>query len=156
MVNIKEKIPLANYTVFKIGGPADYFCEVKNKEELMEALKWAGSKNLPFFVLGAGSYILVSDEGFRGLVIKMNLQELALRKPDFLFAAAGVSMARVVNFAIENGLGGFEWGIGVPGTIGGSIFGNAGCYGNEMKDVVESVEFLEIEPLKANIFQDLA
>ncbi|MDP2669435.1 MAG: FAD-binding protein [bacterium] len=148
MVNIKENIAIAPYTVFKIGGPADYFCEVKNTEELKEALNWAGEKKAPFFILGAGSNLLVSDEGFRGLVIKMNLQELALRKSDFpgksdfLSVGAGVSMARAVNFAIENGLGGFEWGIGVPGSIGGSVFGNAGCYGSEMKDVVEKIEIL--------------
>ncbi|OGF70946.1 hypothetical protein A3C73_03935 [Candidatus Giovannonibacteria bacterium RIFCSPHIGHO2_02_FULL_44_11] len=150
MVNIKENIALAPYTVFKIGGPADYFCEVKNTEEIKEALNWTGEKKAPFFVLGAGSNLLVSDEGFRGLVIKMNLQELALRKSDFpgksdfLSVGAGVSMARAVNFAIENSLGGFEWGIGVPGSIGGSVFGNAGCYGSEMKDVVESVSVLSL------------
>ncbi|MDO8522669.1 MAG: FAD-binding protein [bacterium] len=186
MLNIKENIALAPYTVFKIGGPADYFCEVKNTEELKEALNWADEKKAPYFVLGAGSNLLVSDEGFRGLAIKMNLQELKvvpMRDRDgenLISVASGVSMARVVNFTIENGLGGFEWGIGVPGSIGGSVFGNAGCYGSEMKDVVESVsllslahsDFLALNPLSggsdthpkseratastAQLFQDLA
>ncbi len=152
MLNFKENVALSQYTVFKIGGLADFFCEVHTKEELIEALNWAGGKKVPYFILGAGSNLLVSDEGFRGLVIKMNLQELKVvptlagqgrSGENRIFASAGVSMARAVNFTIENKFGGFEWGIGVPGSIGGSVFGNAGCYGGEMKDVVESVEVLD-------------
>ena len=162
MLNINENIVLAQYTVFKIGGASDYFCIVKNKEELIEALDWANKKSLPFFILGAGSNVLVSDDGFRGLVIKINLQGINVvptqGRDGFnrIAVESGVSMARTVNFAIEHGIGGgFEWGVGVPGSIGGSIFGNAGCYGNEMKDVVESVtvlslahsDFLALNPL---------
>ena len=148
-VQIKENVLLAPYTVFKIGGPARWFCEVKSKEELIGAVNWARDAGVPFFILGAGSNILASDRGFPGLVIKINLRNLRKSdfpgKSDFLVAEAGVSMARVVNFAIENKLSGFEWGIGIPGTIGGSVFGNAGCYGSEIKDVVESVEILDIK-----------
>lgn len=141
-LDIKENTPLAPYTVFKIGGPARFFCEVKNKEELAEAAGFAKVKSMPVFILGAGSNVLVSDEGFGGLVIKMNLQGFmayGLR----LTAGAGVSMARAVNFAVDRELGGFEWGVGIPGTIGGSVFGNAGCYSGEMKDVVEAVEIFD-------------
>src|SRR3990167_5374644 len=81
MLNIKENVALAPYTVFKIGGFADFFCDVKNKEELVEALSLADNNKKPFVILGAGSNVLVSDGGFRGLVIKMNLQSLA-RKLD--------------------------------------------------------------------------
>lgn len=162
MLNIIENVALAPYTVFKIGGNSDYFCEVKNKEELIEALAWANKKQLAYFILGAGSNVLFPDEGFRGLVIKMNLQGLS-KKSDFhhndgsptsIIVEAGVSMARAVSFAIEHGIGrGFEWGVGVPGTIGGSIYGNAGCYGGEMEDVVESVEALNASSPHA--FQDM-
>ena len=135
-------MPLAPYTVFKIGGPARFFCEVKNKEDLAEAVSWAKEKSLPVFVLGAGSNVLISDEGFPGLVIKMNFGGLKADGTK-LTAGAGVSMARAVNFAAENNLGGFEWGVGIPGTVGGSVFGNAGCYGGEIKDVVDSVEIFD-------------
>ena len=152
MINFLKDVPLSSYSVFKIGGPAKYFCEVKNQEELTEALNWASENSTPFFILGAGSNILVSDEGFAGLVIKMGLQELKVAPTlggqgrsgeNRIFASSGVSMAKVVNFAIENNLAGFEWGIGIPGTIGGSVFGNAGCYGGEMSQVVEQVQLLE-------------
>src|SRR3989344_4357819 len=131
-MNIKENILLAPYTVFNIGGPADFFCEVKNKEELVEVLDWARGNKKPFFIMGAGSNLLVSDEGFRGLAIKMSSQKIDLSEENKIFAAAGVSMAKAVNFAIERGLGGFECGVGLPGTLGGSVFGNPGCFGSEM------------------------
>lgn len=160
MISIKENIPVALYTVFKIGGPAKYFCEVKNKEELIEALDFARSKKAPFFMLGAGSNILVADSGFPGLMIKIGLRELIVAPThrdqgrsgeNRIFAGAGVSIAKAVNFAVENGFGGFEWGIGIPGTIGGSVFGNSGCYGSEMKDVVGSVDYLEIQKSQENL-----
>ena len=144
---IKENILLAPYTVFKIGGPARFFCEVKDKEDLAEAVSLAKEKSLPVFVLGAGSNVLISDEGFAGLVIKMNLVGLAADGLKIV-ASTGVSMARAVNFAAENNLGGFEWGVGIPGTVGGSIFGNAGCFGGEIKDVVDSVEIFDGESFK--------
>jgi len=164
-MQINENVTLASFTVFKIGGPARYFCEVKNKDEVAEAIRWAGNKfagrGAPFFILGAGSNVLISDEGFPGLVIKMNLQEIKMAPPPALpigkedrgkekiiYAAAGVAMAKAVNFTIENGLSGFEWGVGIPGTIGGSVFGNAGCFGGEMKDIVESVEIFNGPNLK--------
>ena len=151
---IKENILLAPYTVFKIGGPARFFCEVKDKEDLAEAFLLAKEKSLPVFVLGAGSNVLVSDEGFAGLVIKINFGGLNVVPTQGrdggskIVASAGVSMARAVNFAAENNLGGFEWGVGIPGTIGGSVFGNAGCYGWEIKDVVDSVEIFDGESFK--------
>ena len=151
---IKENILLAPYTVFKIGGPARFFCEVKDKEDLAEAFLLAKEKSLPVFVLGAGSNVLVSDEGFAGLVIKINFGGLNVVPTQGrdggskIVASAGVSMARAVNFAAENNLGGFEWGVGIPGTVGGSVFGNAGCYGGEIKDVVDSVEIFDGESFK--------
>ena len=125
---IKENILLAPYTVFKIGGPARFFCEVKNKEDLAEAVSWAKEKSLPVFVLGAGSNVLISDEGFAGLVIKMNFGGLNVVPTQGrdggskIVAGAGVSMARAVNFAAENNLGGFVGGVGIPGPIGGPGF----------------------------------
>jgi len=142
-MNITENIILAPYTVFNIGGPADFFCEVKNKEELVEVLDWARDNKTPFFIMGAGSNLLVSDDGFRGLAIKMSSQNIDLLGENKIFVAAGVSMARAVNFSIEKGFGGFEWGVGIPGTVGGAVFGNAGCFGGEMKDAVDSVSILE-------------
>src|SRR3989344_3663842 len=112
-MNIKENILLAPYTVFNIGGPADFFCEVKNKEELVEVLDWARDNKTPFFIMGAGSNLLVSDDGFRGLAIKMSSQNIDLLGENKIFVAAGVSMGRAVIFSKKKGFGGFEGGVGI-------------------------------------------
>ncbi|OGZ31002.1 MAG: UDP-N-acetylenolpyruvoylglucosamine reductase [Candidatus Niyogibacteria bacterium RIFCSPLOWO2_01_FULL_45_48] len=146
MLNIQENIELASHTVFKIGGPAKYFCETASANELAEAVLWAKEKNVPFFVLGAGSNVLVSDKGFEGLVIKNKATGIKLGHSVsklVIEAEAGAQMARVVAESVKAGLSGFEWAIGIPGTIGGSVRGNAGCFGSEMKDVVESVDVFD-------------
>ena len=139
MIDIKENIALAPFTIYKIGGPARFFVEAANVGELKEALQFAGEKKIPFVVLGAGSNVLVSDKGFNGLVIRMSGGAVRV-EGERVHVDAGVMMARAVLESGRAALQGFEWGIGVPGTMGGSVRGNAGCFGFEMKDVVESVE----------------
>lgn len=158
MVTIREYVPLAPYTYFKIGGPARFFCEAHNETELFEALYFARRKKVPFWIFGGGSNVLIADEGLPGLVIisrlndlyEIDLYEIQSRKFDLyeiesrkLYAGAGVAMARAVAASVAAGLTGLEWAIGIPGTIGGSARGNAGCFGKEMKDVVESVEVFD-------------
>ena len=164
-MEIKENISLAFYTFYKIGGPARFFVEAKNSAEVGEALQWASENGISFFtphllsaannlrkaqptkgagfILGVGSNILVSDKGFDGLVIRMVSGKLEVGGCK-LVVDSGVMMARAVLKSAQVGLTGFEWGIGVPGTIGGSIRGNAGCFGGEMKDVVESVRISQL------------
>lgn len=141
-IEIKENVPLAPYTIYKIGGMARFFAEVRNGGELKNALEYAGAKGAPFFIMGAGSNVLVADTGYEGMVIRMTGGEVRVTG-NRLIADAGVMMARAVGEAARAGLTGFEWGIGVPGTIGGSVRGNAGCFGGEMKDIVESVEVFD-------------
>lgn len=135
---IREQEPLALHTVFKIGGPARFFVEVGDQKEGIGAVYEAVNRGLPWMVLGAGSNVLVADEGFRGTVIHPAGGRVAV-DGGRITADAGVSMARVVAESLKVGLRGFEWAIGVPGSIGGSVRGNAGCFGGEMKDVVEAV-----------------
>ncbi|MDD5043264.1 MAG: UDP-N-acetylmuramate dehydrogenase [Patescibacteria group bacterium] len=139
--NIKIDEPLAPYTTFKIGGPARYFLEVKDIEELKSAIRAAGEDNLPVFVLSGGSNILVADEGFAGLVIKIDFDELKI-SADKITAGAGVNLNKLLMFSVNNNLSGLEWAAGIPGTLGGAIRGNAGAWGGEIKDIVESVEVL--------------
>ncbi|MEK7098950.1 MAG: UDP-N-acetylmuramate dehydrogenase [Patescibacteria group bacterium] len=143
-VAIKENILLAPYTIYKIGGVARYFVEVHSTQELREVLAFAAEKRVPFFILGAGSNMLIADTGYDGMIIHM-IGGTVRAEGDMLIADAGVMMARAVTEASRAGLTGFEWGIGVPGTIGGSVRGNAGCFGSEMKDVVESVEVFDAD-----------
>src|SRR3990170_6560608 len=143
-MEMKENVSLKPFTVFQVGGPARFFTETHSKEEVIEALRWAKEKKIPSFILGLGSNILVSDQGFPGLVIKISGGKVS-RDGDLITAEAGAKMAEVVNFSLQNGLVGFEWAIGVPGTIGGSVRGNAGCFGSEMKDVVEFVRVFDAD-----------
>ncbi|MBI2039356.1 MAG: UDP-N-acetylmuramate dehydrogenase [Candidatus Niyogibacteria bacterium] len=141
-MEIQENVELKPHTVFKIGGQARYFCEARTLEDLREAVHFARDKSAPFFLLGAGSNVLISDRGFGGVAIKMMLQNLSISGMH-VGADAGVSMARATAETIKAGLAGFEWAIGIPGTIGGSVRGNAGCYGKEMKDVLHSVRVFD-------------
>jgi len=141
-MEMKENVSLKPFTVFQVGGPARFFVETRSREEIVEALKWAKEKQIPSFILGLGSNVLVSDQGFPGLVIKISGGKVS-RDGDLITAEAGAKMAEVVNFSLQNGLVGFEWAIGVPGTIGGSVRGNAGCFGSEMKDFVAGADVFD-------------
>ncbi len=135
---LKQNIILAKYTTYKIGGPADYFVSVKNYEELKKTLQFAEDNSLPIFILAGGSNVLFSDDGFRGLVIKIDNKELNVNGNE-ITAGAGVLMNDLVSQSIENSLAGLEWAGGLPGTIGGAIRGNAGCFEGEIKDIVKEV-----------------
>lgn len=128
---------LAHYSTYQIGGPADFFVEAHTEEELMEALKWAAERNTPVFVFGGGSNLLFDDEGFRGLVIRVKGGKIRV-DGDQMRVDAGVSTALLVKAAAEAELTGLEAWNGLPGTVGGAVFGNAGCFGVETKDVLES------------------
>lgn len=150
MLNIQKNIPLAKYTTFRIGGPAKYYAEVKTLEELKEALEYAKKNNLEFFVMGGGSNLLVSDKGFNGLAIKIKLNDIKI-EGEKVEVGAGVFLAKVVRDSAENNLSGMEWASGIPGTLGGAVRGNAGAYGGETKDVLESVNVLDTEKMEIKI-----
>lgn len=138
---VKEQEPLAKHVHFRIGGPATYFFEAKNSNEIEQAVDAAQEFGVPFFVLGGGSNVLVSDQGFDGLVIKAANREIKIEQSN-VFVEAGAPLALVANKAAEAGLSGFEWAATMPGTVGGAVRGNAGCFGSEMKDVVKKVDVL--------------
>ena len=143
---IRENIILAPYTTYKIGGPARYFCAAKSEEEIAEAVSWARKEGVPYFILGGGSNILVSDKGFDGLVIKIQNSGMTIsgaRPPHIIEAGAGVDLPELVKFSVDNGLKGLEWASGIPGTFGGAVRGNAGAFGGEIKDILTSVKFLD-------------
>ena len=147
LFGIQKNVPLAKYTTFRIGGLAKYFFVAKNKEEIISAILVAKKLKLSFFILGGGSNILVSDRGFKGLVIKVESRILKVEGSN-IYAGAGVSLNESVSTALENNLTGFEWGVGIPGTVGGAIYGNAGAFGKSIADVVKSVEVLDVKNLE--------
>ena len=134
-MTIKENVNLAEYTNFKIGGPAKYFCEVKEIRDIQFALLHAKQNNLTYFILGGGTNLLVSDKGFNGLVIMMMNKSFTFQDLR-LITGAGALFDELIQAAADKGLSGLEWAGGLPGTIGGAVRGNAGCFGFEIKDCV--------------------
>jgi len=136
--------PLKKHTSFRIGGPAAYFLQPKNMEELIEALKFAKERKLMYSVMGAGSNLLVLDKGFPGLVIKIagGFNDIKIRGRT-VKVGAGVLLPRLINYLARKGLGGLEFLAGIPGTVGGAVVMNAGAWGKEIGDFVQSVKVLD-------------
>ena len=140
--------PMRNHTSFKIGGNADLFVSVVNEDELKEALNYAKLKNLPITIIGNGSNLLVSDNGIRGLVIKIDIQFLKIEnnKKDIVVTVGSGNKIMALGIQLkEKEISGFEELSGIPGTIGGAVFMNAGAYGKEMKDMVVSTKCMNRE-----------
>lgn len=144
---IKKNVSLRNFTTFKIGGRAKYFLLAKNEEELIKGIDFAKKKKLPFFILGGGSNLLISDKGYNGLVIKIVNSKYKILG-NKIHTEAGVPLSLIVNNAIKQGLTGLEWAVGIPGTIGGAIRGNAGVSEASIADIVKKVIVLEKEKIK--------
>lgn len=132
---IKKNEPLAKYTAYKIGGPADEFIDVHSKEELVEAIEDAEKANKNYILLGGGCNTVFSDKGFRGLVIHNQANKIEVHGSQVI-AESGAMLGAVINKAREHELGGIIKLIGLPGTIGGAIYGNAGAQGVEIGDFV--------------------
>ena len=138
--------PMSQHTTFRIGGPADVFVMPENYEQIREALRLCKEEKLPFFVLGNGSNLLVSDSGYRGVIIQMdrNMEEICLDGEE-IHACAGALLSSVAVAARNASLTGFEFAGGIPGTIGGAAVMNAGAYGGELKDVLKEVTVMTRE-----------
>ena len=143
---VKYDEPLKNHTTFQIGGKCIALIEPKKVEDIVEAIKICRENNLKFFVIGNGSNLLVPDDGYNGVIIKIKSEFSNIQvEGECLIAHSGAKLSEVYTVAYENSLTGFEFASGIPGTIGGAIFMNAGAYGGEMKDIVESVEVLDLD-----------
>lgn len=137
-MEIKENIPLSAYTNFQLGGPARYWVEVKTIDELSEAIGLAKKNSWPILVLAGGTNLIISDQGFKGLVIKISIGSYRF-EGELLISGPAVLMAELVDASISHGLKGLEWAGGLPGELGGAIRGNAGAFGGEIKDSIEVV-----------------
>lgn len=140
---VEENVPLAPHTTFKVGGSARYFAKVTTRRALIELLAFAKEQKWPVFILAGGSNLIVSSTGFAGLVIHLDIRSHAI-EGNVLCSGASTTMKQLVDASIEAGLAGLEWAGGLPGTLGGAIRGNAGAFGGEMKDVVQSVTAIDI------------
>jgi len=136
---------MSRWTTFKVGGPADLLLSPRSNEQLAYALSLAADLEIPVEVIGGGSNLIVRDGGIRGLVvaIRENLGGITKTSPHRLLCAAGTRMTELSQFAQELGLSGLEFAIGIPGTLGGAIFMNAGAYGAQIADTVQTVDILD-------------
>lgn len=143
----REQEPLKAHTTFRIGGPAKYYFVPEKEEEIEEALEFAREKELPFYVIGKGSNMLFSDQGYDGVIIEIGkgLENIEIREDGTVAAQAGISLAQMASRLAAAGLTGFEFASGIPGTLGGGIAMNAGAYGGEMKDCIRSAKVLTPE-----------
>ena len=136
--------PMRLHTTFRIGGPAQYMVSPRTKEEVQEVVRLCREEGMPWYIIGNGSNLLVSDKGYRGVVIQLFKDFADIRTEGTrIFARAGASLAKIAAEALRNSLTGFEFAAGIPGTLGGACIMNAGAYGGEMKDVLESVTVLD-------------
>ncbi len=147
----QQNIPLAQYSNYKIGGPAKLFVEVKTKDELVDALARAKQLQERIFILGGGNNLLISDAGFSGAVIKISIAGSGLDEKHVLTIGAGALVSDLLRFTLLQSLSGWEWAGGLPGTIGGAIWGNAGAFGGETKDTVVEVTSLALETLETKV-----
>lgn len=149
--NIRKNVPLSTMTTFRVGGMADYVVCPENAGQISALIKLCHDNEIPFFVLGNGSNILASDDGYRGVIIYVlsGMNQITIDGTT-VRAQAGAQLIKVAHETAKNGLTGLEFASGIPGTIGGAVYMNAGAYGGEMKDVVRSVTAMDYD---GNIYQ---
>ncbi len=156
-ISVRQNVNLKPLTTFRIGGQAKFFFKPKNKKQVIKGFNWAKEKDLNIFLLGGGSNILVSDKGFNGLVLKLGLNKIKKVFEDKnkvrLEVGGGVLLPQLLSFCLNNDLRGMIWSVGIPGTLGGAIFGNAGAHNKSIGDFVLRVEVLsngKVKKIKAS------
>lgn len=137
-IKFLEHEDLSKHTSFKIGGPAEFFVKPKNKEQVSAVVDYCEKNSVPLLPLGKGSNVLVSDSGINGVVMYFgsDFGKIELIDENTIYCEAGAGLAALCNFALENELTGLEFAYGIPGSVGGAVFMNAGAYGGEIKDVI--------------------
>jgi|GEM_PF-181120 len=143
---------LAGLTTMQVGGPATYLVRVHNREELVDVMCFVEQEGMPWLVLGKGSNIIFSDQGFRGLIVQLDgdFKIMEGRPGDTIYLGAGVSHAELIPFLLKKGIGGLEFLSGYPGTIGGDIYGNSGTSEVATADTIKAVELLETSTMVYN------
>lgn len=139
---IKRDVPLSVYTRFGIGGPADIYVETANAESFVEALRVARESGLPTVVIGGGTNLIVSDDGFRGVVLKLSSEQMRAEGTS-VYVEGGALLQHLVDFTVDSGLKGLETMTGIPGSVGAAIYGNAGAYGHSIMERVATVRFFD-------------
>jgi UDP-N-acetylmuramate dehydrogenase len=146
---LHENVLLAPFTTLGVGGPARFFVEAETEAQVMDALKFASVRNLPVFILGGGSNLVIADSGFQGMVVRIALRGIQHETAGRIVAASGENWDSLVRQCVDQGLAGIECLSGIPGTVGGAPVQNVGAYGQEVSEVIASVRVLERKTQKA-------
>lgn len=142
--DILENEPMSRHTTFRVGGKAAYFIKISNTEQLKRLIPYFKAVEIPYFILGNGSNLLVGDHGYDGVILQLKEKFNRIEtEGSLLRAQAGALLSQVAQCALEHSLAGFAFASGIPGTVGGGVMMNAGAYGGEMKQVVEEVTVLD-------------
>ncbi len=140
---LEQRVSLGDFSNFRIGGEADFFFAPRSPHELQTCLQMARGHGLPFYVIGDGTNILFDDEGFRGLIVKSEVRGIKEDKEGRVEAFSGTSLSELVEFALNEGWEGLEFAAGIPGTVGGAVFGNAGAFGRSIGEFLEEAILLD-------------
>ncbi len=142
---VRRSVSLRRHSSFMIGGRADYFFAARTEKDLLAGLRFARERSLSYYVIGAGTNMLFADAGFRGLILKNEIQGIEKGPEGRLAVLSGTPLSDLVNFTLEEGYEGLEFAAGIPGTVGGAVFGNAGAWGNCIGDRLEEAVLLDGE-----------
>lgn len=155
-IEVKEHESLAKHCTFRIGGEADMLILPKNEDEIIDALDYCKNENIKYMIIGNGSNILFPDEGYKGAIIEIssNMSDISV-DGEYIYASAGALLSVIAKTALREELSGMEFAAGIPGTLGGAVYMNAGAYGGEMKDIIESVDILEGDVVKTYSVDEL-
>lgn len=155
LIGVQENINLADQCTYQLGGPAKYFYVAKNAADLLKAMQAATAAEIEFTVIGWGSNVLIADSGYDGLVIKNASDKIKLSGEE-IYVESGVDLPKLVDFATANELTGLEFAAGIPGTVGGAVYGNAGAYGSSFSEIVTEVEVYQDGAVKKMTNQQMS
>lgn len=145
--NVLKDEPMKLHTTFRVGGPADWFVTPEDEEQVRDVIKLLHRENIPYYVMGNGSNLLVGDKGYRGVVIQLckKMSQIRSMEDGVIYAQAGALLSKIAAEALAQELTGFEFASGIPGTLGGAVMMNAGAYGGEMKHVLKSAMAIDAQ-----------
>ena len=154
-LEILENICMSNYTSYKTGGIAKYLVYPNTLESLIELIKYIKNNSIKYFILGNGTNIIFTDDFYDGVVINLKKLNNLLANKNTICVSSGFSLQKLVSITIEKSLSGLEFAAGIPGTVGGAIYMNAGAYGSAMSDIIDEVTYLENDEIKTKKREEL-
>lgn len=145
--NVWKDEPMKQHTTFRVGGPADWFVTPEEEEQIRDLIRLLRAKNIPYYVMGNGSNLLVGDKGYRGVIIQLckKMSKIRTMEDHVIYAQAGALLSKIAVEALNQSFTGFEFASGIPGTLGGAVMMNAGAYGGEMKHVLKSAMAIDAQ-----------